>query len=134
MEAVCKKVAQGILPDTAVTSRWSSHEWLHFLRHLPEGITTAQMAALDKTFHLTQTGNNEVLCVWLELSLKKNYEPAYPQVEDFLCHVGRRKFLLPLYKIMLKTPQGTERAKQIYAKARPNYHSVATETLDKMIK
>jgi hypothetical protein len=33
----------------------------------------------------------------------------------------------------LKTPEGRERAKRIYAKARPGYHPIAQSTLDALI-
>ncbi|MBC7759255.1 MAG: leukotriene A4 hydrolase C-terminal domain-containing protein, partial [Phormidesmis sp. FL-bin-119] len=48
--------------------------------------------------------------------------------------VGRRKFLMPLYKEMVKTPEGKEWAKRIYSKARPNYHSVAYSSVDEILK
>ena len=38
---------------------------------------------------------------------------------------------MPLYKELLKTPEGTARAKAIYAKARPFYHPIAAESVDK---
>jgi len=47
---------------------------------------------------------------------------------------GRRKFLKPLYKKLAATPEGLERAKQIYAKARPTYHSVSVQTIDEILK
>jgi len=46
--------------------------------------------------------------------------------------VGRRKFLTPLYKGLKETNQ-LELAKKIYNKARPNYHSVATHTMDELL-
>jgi leukotriene-A4 hydrolase len=45
--------------------------------------------------------------------------------------VGRRKFLTPLYKMLKK--QDVAWAKRIYEQARPNYHAVATSTLDKLL-
>jgi hypothetical protein len=36
--------------------------------------------------------------------------------------VGRRKFVVPLYKELIKTPEGKTWAKAIYEKARGNYH------------
>jgi hypothetical protein len=67
------------------------------------------------------------------MSITGNYAPAYPRLEEFLCSVGRRKFLKPLYSELLKTPEGRERAKRIYAKARPGYHPIAQSTLDALI-
>jgi len=111
------------------TSRWSTHEWLHFLRSQ----TMPDLARLDREFHLTQSGNSEILAQWLQMAIAGNYEPAYPRVEEFLCSVGRRKFLKPLYSEMLKTAAGAARAREIYGKARAGYHPIAQSTLDALI-
>jgi aminopeptidase N len=116
------------------TKDWSSHEWLHFLRALPEQLSAAQMQELDQTFRFTQSGNSEILAAWLEIAVKNNYEPANKALENFLVHVGRRKFLIPLYKALMTSPDGKEKARAIYAKARPNYHAVATSTIDAFFK
>ncbi len=123
----------GTAPEKLSTSTWSTHEWLRFLNGLPS-INTAQMTALDKAFKFTQTGNAEIADVWFLNAIKTNYQPAYPAMETFLVNVGRRKFLTPLYKEMLKTEDGKIMAKRIYALARPNYHYVATQTLDALMK
>ena len=47
-------------------------------------------------------------------------------------NVGRRKFLTPLYKAMVDTDQ-SDLANDIYREARPNYHSVATGTMDDLL-
>jgi aminopeptidase N len=111
------------------TSRWSTQEWLHFLRTLEN----PDLARLDREFHFSQTGNAEILCQWLQLSIRAHYEPAFPLLEKFLCSVGRRKFLKPLYGELLKTPEGTALARGIYQRARPGYHFIARHTLDAMV-
>jgi hypothetical protein len=116
------------------TKEWSSHEWLHFIRQLPASLNVAQMAELDRVFGFTQSGNAEILAAWLLRGVQASYTPAYPALEKFLVNVGRRKFLTPLYGALIKTPEGKQRAKAIYAKARPNYHFVSTNTLDAMLK
>ena len=57
----------------------------------------------------------------------------YPALEKFLTRIGRRKFLEPLYKSMASTEEGLEKAKEIYAKARGNYHYISFETIDKVL-
>jgi len=47
--------------------------------------------------------------------------------------VGRRKFLKPIYSELMKTPEGQERARQIYEKARAGYHPIAQHTLDGIV-
>ncbi|HRH34964.1 MAG TPA: leukotriene A4 hydrolase C-terminal domain-containing protein, partial [Catalimonadaceae bacterium] len=76
------------------------------------------------------SSNSEVLFEWLMLSIQNNYQPASEALEEFLVHTGRRKFVVPLYKALLKTPNGKEIAMKIYAKARENYHSVTYQTVD----
>jgi aminopeptidase N len=115
------------------TKTWSSQEWLEFLQNMPN-LNAKQMAELDKTFKITQTGNSEVLDEWLQLAIKADYKPAYPRLESFLLEVGRQKFLRPLYTEMMKTPGGEARARAIYAKARPGYHPIAQTSMDKIVK
>jgi len=115
--------------ETIETSRWSTQEWLHFLRTLKK----PDLARLDREFHFSQTGNSEIQCQWLQLSIRARYEPAFPLLEKFLCSVGRRKFLKPLYSELMKTPEGAQRAGNIYRRARPGYHYIARNTLDAMM-
>ncbi|MDW3211656.1 MAG: M1 family metallopeptidase [Reichenbachiella sp.] len=115
------------------SDNWTTHEWLRFVRGLPESLSTEQMAKLDEAFGFTNTGNSEIFDVWGILVIANKYEPAYPQLESFLVNTGRRKFLMPLYKEFVKTPEGTEMAKAIYAKARPNYHFVASSSIDALL-
>lgn len=122
-----------ISPEDIITKKWSSHEWLHFLHGLPESMTLEQMTALDEYLNFTYSGNSEVLDAWFVHAIKHQYTPAYKNMENFLVHTGRRKFLTPLYGEMVKTEAGKQMAKDIYAKARPNYHYVATSTLDAML-
>jgi hypothetical protein len=90
------------------------------------------MQELDVTWSISTTGNNEVLFAWLEQSVRSRYAPSYNRLESFLINVGRRKFLTPLYRAMVETEQ-IEMALNIYNQARPNYHSVATGTMDELL-
>ncbi|MGB1003379.1 MAG: M1 family metallopeptidase [Salibacteraceae bacterium] len=115
------------------TENWTTNEWLQFIRKLPENLTVDKFEELDKTFKFSQSGNKEILAIWLEKSVKANYRAVDNKLEDFLVHVGRRKFLTPLYRALLEVDPSGKRAMDIYQKARPNYHSVSTETLDKLL-
>ncbi|MEJ8756675.1 M1 family metallopeptidase [Pontibacter sp. H259] len=116
------------------TKDWSSHEWLHFIRMLPEQMSQQQMQDLDKAFNFTNSGNSEVLAAWFIHAINNKYTTADKALETFLTNVGRRKFLVPIYKALAATPEGKKKALAIYAKARPNYHAVSTVTLDEMLK
>jgi len=114
------------------TTEWSTQEWLHFLRGLPENLGLARMRRAESSWHLTESGNNEILDQWLLISIRNHYEPAYPRLEEFLLTVGRRKYVKPLYEALL-TQGDSKRAAAIYEKARPLYHPITQSTIDALI-
>ena len=111
----------------------TTNEKLYFLSRLPETLSIQQMESLDKEFGFTASGNAEIQTAWYRKAIHNGYSAAYPHIEKFLISVGRRKFLLPLYKELMKTEKGKIFAKEIYAKARPNYHSVASGSIDEIL-
>ncbi len=136
-EAASQAFIGGATASSIDTSGWTTHHWLYFLRKAGESaqtITTERVAELDKAFDLTNSGNSEIQCEWYQLAILNNYEKAYPAMESFLIHVGRRKFLKPIYTALMKTPEGSKLATSIYAKARPGYHTVSIQTLDAITK
>jgi leukotriene-A4 hydrolase len=135
------------------TESWSTYEWVNFLRGL-ERPSLEFLYALDNAFSFTATHNAEIKAAWLQPTIratygeaverdpqsgiKTNYNMGDPlffieQVEYFLVNVGRRKFLTPTYRAMVETGQ-RDWALQIYENARPNYHAVSRETMDKLLK
>jgi aminopeptidase N len=135
--AVDRQIAAWTAGATAAslqTADWSTHEWLHFLRGLPAEIPRARLDDLDRTFHLSERGNSEILFAWLEMAIANRYAPAFPSLEHFLTSQGRRKFVRPLFEALVKTPWGREMAVAIYAKARPTYHYVTANTVDQILK
>jgi leukotriene-A4 hydrolase len=116
------------------TSNWVTQEWLEFLEVLPSPLPPAKMAELDQAFHLTRTGNDEILDQWLLMSIESGYTHAFPRLDGFLLHVGRIKYIRPLYAALMKTPRDQARAKEIYHKARPGYHPIAQAAIDKIVK
>lgn len=119
---------------TQITSSWSSHEWLHFIRLLPDSLTLADLRLLDAQYQFSYSGNSEILAAWFLPAIRKQYDPAYGPIKSFLMEVGRRKFLVPIYKTLLENPETAAMAKEIYQNARANYHSVAVNTLDELMK
>jgi len=113
------------------SENWSSHEWLHFLRKLPKDISLNNLKKLDLAFNFTNSGNAEILNAWFQLIIPTNYKAADRSLENFLMTVGRRKFLQPIYEALHK--KDAPKALKIYKKARGNYHSVTTQTLDAML-
>ncbi len=116
------------------STNWTSHEWLHFIRHIDAEINLEKMTKLDNQFNFTHSGNAEIQAAWFEHTIEKGYTNADEAVEEFLIRVGRRKFLMPLYKSLLKADPTGGKANEIYAKARANYHAVSQESIDELLK
>ncbi|GAA5042022.1 aminopeptidase [Marivirga lumbricoides] len=133
VNGILDKWLKNELEDSLNQYKWSTHEWLHFLQQLPDSIDNQIMEKLDVEMDFTNSGNSEILAEWFLLSIKNNYSKAYSQMEAFLVETGRRKFLMPLYTEMVKTEQGKAMALRIYRRARPNYHFVSYNSLDKLL-
>ena len=112
---------------------WSTQEWMHFIRHIPEEVGPEKLAMLDKEFGFSSCGNSEIMAEWYVLSISRGYDGINPHMEDFLINVGRRKFLAPIYSELAKSEEGKELGKEIYAKARPNYHAISFNTIDEIL-
>ena len=132
MDRQLERLRGGALAADLDTDGWVTQQWQRFLRG-QKAPTRERLADLDAVFGFTRSGNAEILNDWFLLAIAADYEPAYPALERFLLTVGRRKFLRPLYTELAKTPAGLARAKAIYAKARPGYHSVSQGTVDAIL-
>ena len=143
VEEQAKRWLRGEIPATQIpVATWTTQERLHFLKFMqsafepppstggPADASATQlgqtersrlMGEVDRAFNLTRSGNSEIAFQWLLMSIQNKYEPAYPRLEEFLLSVGRRKFIRPLYQELAKTPEGRERALEIYRRARPTY-------------
>ena len=116
------------------TDTWSAQEWLHFIKGIPDSVTVAQIAALDQAFGFTKSGNNEIKYEWFIHVIRHGYTQAYPSLEEFFTHIGRRKLLKLLYVELAKTPVGLAWGRRVYNEARPGYHSVTRRTIDEIVK
>jgi len=114
------------------TEGWTTHEWLHFVRGLPDGIGQERLAELDLALELSERGNAEVLFAWLIVAIDHRYTPAYPALQRFLGSMGRLKFVEPLYERLVQTDQ-RDRALEIYRGARSGYHPLGVESVDKRL-
>ncbi|TDH26423.1 M1 family peptidase [Segetibacter sp. 3557_3] len=112
----------------------STNEKLYLISRLPVDLIPQELIALDKAFAFTNSGNAEIQTAWYVVAIKHGYRAAYPAIEKFLTRVGRRKFLVPIYTELIKTAEGKTWAKEVYKRARPNYHPVAYNTIDALLR
>ena len=135
VERQAARWADGETTATALeTGDWTTQEWLHFLKSIPETLTAQQMMELDDTFGFTTVGNAEVAHQWLLTAIRSQYAPAYGRLETYLVGIGRRKLIKPLYDELVKTPEGRARATAIYERARPGYHPIAVSSIDEVVR
>lgn len=133
VNAEINQFKNGVPASALHTQKWVAQEWLHFLNGLPQQLSVQQMTDLDNNFAFTNSGNSEIAAAWFQLAIENEYTAAYPAIENFLNTVGRRKFLMPLYRSMMKTEKGKQMALSIYRNARKNYHSVAVGSVDELL-
>jgi aminopeptidase N len=122
-------VGKTLAPHAIETKDWSAHEWLRFLRQMPK-LSPEQMAELDRVFAFTERTNAEIAHQWLLMAVRNDYRAADERLASFLATVGRRKFVLPLYKELAKTAAGKERARTLYEQSRSIYHFLVTRSVE----
>jgi hypothetical protein len=127
--------------DQDITRRWGTHEWLRYIRGLEAGgASEGHYALADANYGFTGSPNPEIIAAWYSAILKTSFEGYSPalyheKVESFLMKVGRRKFIVPMYKSMLEGDEKRQQwARELYAKARPSYHPLTQETLDALFE
>lgn len=112
---------------------WSTQERLQFLRRLPFPLAGDRMRELDFALGLTASANAEIAFQWLLHALRSGYGGSDARLEEFLVSIGRRKFIKPLYEELVKSETGRARALAIYRRARPGYHPIAVDTVDRIV-
>ena len=123
----------GKLPDAALTAKYSTQEWVHFLEGLPETLPLDKLKQLDGAYHFTGTPNGEIAMRWYPLTVRSGYAQARPEIAKFLGKVGRRKLIMPTYNELVKTADGLAFAKQVFAQAKPGYHPITTGSVEGVI-
>jgi hypothetical protein len=135
VDAAAEQYASTRTVDPEAWAGWTTAERLRLIAKLPKELSDKELGDLDANLGLSRTGNNEVLFAWLELALANRYEPAVPVAEAFLARVGRRKFVLPLFEVLMKEGEwGQPIARRIYAETRAGYHSVTQQSVDEAVK
>jgi hypothetical protein len=136
LEAVLTLAAEfpsGKRPDAAQIKDWTPSELTIYLQRLPRQLDGEACAWLDKNLALTGRGNHEILVEWLTIAVASDYEPVFAKVREVLTRVGRMKYLRPLYTAMGRHPRTRTLAAEIYAAAKPAYHSLSRRVIEGVI-
>lgn len=106
----------------------SSQEWVMFLRNLSSTLSDQQLAQLDHSAQFSRA-NSEIEFEWLMLNLRCENWKIATELERFLGRFGRRKYILPLFEAMIKTPNGKTWALRVFEKTKENYHAVTRNSV-----
>jgi aminopeptidase N len=124
-------------PEDLKTDGWTTYEWIHLLRALPSDLRAGAIRDLDDRFDFSRSRNSEVLHEWLQYAVDSGYifssQRVADALADFLTRQGRRKYLMPLYTKLSRTPQGREVARALRAAAGPGYHAAARRAVDRIL-
>ena len=72
---------------------------------------------------------------WLVLALESAHDAVLPRVEEVLAHVGRMKYLRPLYAAMAKRGGAVAAtAKRVFTRVRDGYHPIAQQVVEGILR
>jgi len=119
---------------TICKQKWFVQQTIHFIRNIPKNTSNHKLELLDNQCNFTNTKNSYIAMVWFEQAINHNYHKnnVDKKIKEFLIHVGRRWYVKTLYKA-LKRNGREKQAIKIYKIARPNYHYVTRNTIDKLL-
>ncbi|TAL75879.1 MAG: M1 family peptidase [Rhodanobacter sp.] len=121
----------GTLPAAKLDAKgWNTQEWMYFLDRLPDVPTLAQAQALDAAWHLTGTPNAEIGMRWYIHAIAAGDQAVWPAAAEHMTHIGRLYLTMPLYRTLVKTPDGFAYAESVYAKAKAGYHPLTQHAIE----
>eukprot|EP00271_Cylindrocystis_brebissonii_P012994 TRINITY_DN32530_c0_g1_i1.p1 TRINITY_DN32530_c0_g1~~TRINITY_DN32530_c0_g1_i1.p1 ORF type:complete len:623 (+),score=123.87 TRINITY_DN32530_c0_g1_i1:302-2170(+) len=111
---------------------WQAPEWQMYLGMLPKKMPKAKVAELDAAFSFSKSSNWELRIAFLTIAAYSAFSPCYPGIETALMEVGRMKYLKPLYEGLV-AGGALALAKEIFAKAKVKYHSIARQVVEAVL-
>lgn len=107
-------------------------EWQTFIRGLSDDISIEKLKYLDATFNFSTWGNSEVMAEWFVLNIHRENRIIRPAIEKFISKVGRRKYLLPIYKALVNNTDDKVWAKKVFDNSKAYYHAVSRNSIAKL--
>ncbi len=130
IRALAQRYSSGERPDAGQLQAFDAMSWQVFLSKLPKTMAVEELKWLDETFALAASNNYEILVGFLAIAARSGYEPAFAAASATLQHVGRMKYLRPLYVALVEQGErGKAVAKETFARAQAGYHPVARSVI-----
>lgn len=114
--------------------QWSPAQWREVLEAVPDSISAARLAELDREFKLSANPDTGIAASWFALTLRAGYSAALVPLQNFLLTTGQLSLIEPLYEQLMQTEPGATAARRIYALARHGYHPFVARRLEEIIK
>lgn len=125
VRAVAKRYSDGQRPSKDELDKLDANGWQVLLTQLPKTMPVEELAWLDETYSLGTSNNFEIRVGYLEIAARSGFEPAFEQTAATLAHVGRMKYLRPLYAALTASGEaGKAVAKKTFESAQHGYHPV----------
>ncbi|MEO8778060.1 MAG: leukotriene A4 hydrolase C-terminal domain-containing protein, partial [Rhodanobacter sp.] len=70
---------------------------------------------------------------WYSHAIAAGDKAVWPAASEHMIRIGRIYLTTPLYKALVKTPDGLTFAEAVYAKARPGYHPLTQHVIEGII-
>ena len=112
---------------------WSPQATVHFINYLPADLDTVQLQELDDAFGFSQTRNAEIGRAWFIQVARRHYQPAYGEMRKHLLRHGRMRLVSPVYAALFQNGQDAALAEEIFSAARPGYHPLTVEDVQKAL-
>jgi aminopeptidase N len=132
VDLALSQLISGIGASELCVAQWRVHHWQYFLSKLPLRVSQAMLLDLDEVFNFTGHHNAEIACDWYRVAIRNLFDPVLPALTEYLCKIGRGKFVRPLF-IELQIAGYHQELKAIYAQARPGYHPSLQVQLDSLL-
>lgn len=124
----------GKVPEPAQVAHWTPAEWQLFLDAFPRPASAEVCRTLDERFTLAHAKNPEVKVAFLTLACESGLgQPYAGPVEEVVSHLGRMKYLRPLYQALAGHPETKAGAKALFEKCRAGYHPIAQHVIAQLL-
>ncbi len=123
-------LAGKLAADKLDAKGWNTQEWMYFLDRLPDVAPLDKLQQLDAAWHLTGTPNAEIGMRWYSHAIAGGDKDVWTAAAEHMTRIGRLYLTTPLYKALVKTPDGLAYAEQVYARAKAGYHPLTQQVVE----
>jgi len=117
------------------TQRWTTQEWIAFIRAIPTTTSADILQQLDAHTSLKNSQNAEILCQWYVLAIQCGYTEIYDDIAHFISKVGRLKYLEPIYETLASSSEQNNKKwiRQQFQQFKTNYHPLTTQAIERIL-